>query len=132
MNAGMNKRTSQTDHWATPAWLYDALDAEFGFNYDPCPLNCEGDALLEDWSGKRCFINPPYSNIEPWVRKARQAEIAVLLLPVRTDSNWHRLLIEKDIETRYFRKRIAFLQNGLPMDSPRFASLVAVVRGRQR
>ena len=30
--------TSLSSHWATPKWLYDELDKEFHFDFDPCPL----------------------------------------------------------------------------------------------
>jgi len=30
--------TSLSPHWATPKWLYDELDKEFHFDFDPCPL----------------------------------------------------------------------------------------------
>jgi len=33
--------TSLSPHWATPKWLYDLLDSEFHFDYDPCPLGGE-------------------------------------------------------------------------------------------
>ena len=48
------------DNWATPKDLYNKLDAEFNFNFDPCPLNSRFDGLLMDWK-ERNFINPPYS-----------------------------------------------------------------------
>lgn len=127
MNGGMNKPTSRTDHWETPDWLWRALDTEFGFTYDPCPLHAEFDGLIEDWRGERVFINPPYSNIAPWVEKAKEADLAVLLLPVRTDSDWFRALLRSGAEIRFLRKRIPFLLEGKEMKGPRFASLVAVL-----
>ena len=130
MNTGMNKPTPQSDHWETPKWLYRALDTEFGFTFDPCPLHADFDGLTEDWRGERLFINPPYSDIEPWVAKAFSSEIAVILLPVRTGSHWFQMLRERDVEIRFLRKRIAFLQNGKEMKGPRFESMIAVVRGR--
>ena len=44
----MNKAamfSSASDRWATPRELYAALDREFGFNFDPCPLDGVGDGL---------------------------------------------------------------------------------------
>lgn len=53
----------ESDEWATPQWLYDELDAEFHFNYDPCATaenhKCflwtskEDDGLTTDWGGGR-------------------------------------------------------------------------------
>lgn len=39
---------SNTEHWSTPRELYQELDAEFGFNDDPCPLHSTEDGLLRD------------------------------------------------------------------------------------
>ena len=52
--------SKKTDNWQTPKWLYDELDAEFHFNFDPCPLNSTFDGLKCDW-GESNFVNPPYS-----------------------------------------------------------------------
>lgn len=153
MNTGFNVATCQSDEWETPAWVFDGLHSEYGFTLDGAarsePVTIEREdkpaiVLTEPnnklarfstaeaelpWAGERVFCNPPYSNIEYFVRRAWDAELCVLLLPVRTDSNWHRLLTERGAELRYWRKRIAFLEAGKPMGSPRFASLVAIVRG---
>lgn len=43
-----------SDDWATPKDFYDKLDAEFGFDFDPCPLSCDTekfDGLVADWGG---------------------------------------------------------------------------------
>ncbi len=61
-----------TNDWSTPPQLYAQLDAEFHFDYDPCPLRSLDmtSLLLGEWPGRRIFINPPYSTIEPWFNKA--------------------------------------------------------------
>jgi phage N-6-adenine-methyltransferase len=141
MNHGMNAQTKQSDEWQTPQWLYDALDHEFAFTMDgaataentKCKLYSTREAL-HDWSNQRVFCNPPYSNIELFVREAlrRVAEVSVLLLPVRTDSDWFRLLIEREVEIRWLRKRVSFLENGVEQTSPRFTSLIAIVKGGRK
>jgi hypothetical protein len=30
--------SSASEEWSTPIDVYDALDAEFNFDFDPCPL----------------------------------------------------------------------------------------------
>ena len=53
----MNTRahfSATTDRWATPPHIYAELDAEFHFDFDPCPLNGAGDGLLPlltEWGG---------------------------------------------------------------------------------
>lgn len=56
-----------SDHWATPKWLYDKLDAEFHFDFDPCPLHAKFDWLKIEWGGgKFC---------EPSLQPKRQTKI---------------------------------------------------------
>ena len=45
-------QSKKTDNWATPQWLYDKLNDEFDFDFDPCPLNSKVDGLNIKW-GKR-------------------------------------------------------------------------------
>jgi hypothetical protein len=77
------------DHWATPKWLYDKLDAEFGFDFDPCPLNAEFDGLAMEW-GMSNFVNPPYNRTDKpkFIRKAyeewKNGKGTVLLIPSAT------------------------------------------------
>lgn len=138
MNQGFNLKTKQSDEWQTPDWLFKALDSEFGFTLDAAATaentKCKEYRTVNAvpyWTGHRVFCNPPYSNIEWFVNKAlsHDHDMAVLLLPVRTDNDWFRHLIEiKGVEIRYFRKRICFLENGKEQKSPRFASMIAIVR----
>jgi site-specific DNA-methyltransferase (adenine-specific) len=73
----------RTDEWETPDALFGALHAEFSFTIDVCasPTNAKlprywtraDDALLRDWTGERCWMNPPYGRqIGRWIRKAYQ------------------------------------------------------------
>lgn len=97
--------------WATPTHVYEALNAEFQFTLDPCPLN---DAQVWDgrslsWAGHRVYCNPPYGKeIGSWLAKAREAELAVYLLPARTDTAWwHDFGLQAD-EIRFVRGRLIF------------------------
>ena len=114
--------SSNTPEWATPQDLYDALDAEFHFELDPCATDAnhkaplyftkEQDGLAQDWGQLRTFINPPYGReIGKWVRKARMhAEgggLAVALLPARTDTQWWRDCMMAS-EIRFIRGRLHF------------------------
>lgn len=67
-------------YWLTPPELYEALDAEFHFDFDPCPHpRPEGfDGLTCEW-GQSNYVNPPFGSIihngkkkgpTAWVRKA--------------------------------------------------------------
>jgi site-specific DNA-methyltransferase (adenine-specific) len=121
--------------YATPRYLYDALDSEFGFDFDPCPFNphptLEMDGLQSDWARRRVFLNPPWSDITPWVDKAfsSPAEVVVFVLPARTDTAWYHRLKDRGAEIRLFRRRVHFV-NGEAQNkrSPTDGTMVAIVR----
>ncbi len=58
-------------YWLTPPELLAALDAEFSFDFDPCPYpRPEGfDGLTSEW-GASNYVNPPFKGPTAWVRKA--------------------------------------------------------------
>ena len=58
-----------TDDWCTPKELYDSLNYEFNFDFDPCPYHSTFNGLEVEW-GKRCFVNPPYSKVKEFLVKA--------------------------------------------------------------
>jgi phage N-6-adenine-methyltransferase len=94
------------DDRQTPPELFDPLHARFR-SRSTCALphnaklpryfTPEQDGLAQDWAGERVWCNPPYSNIEPWVAKARQheADLVVMLVPAnRTEQGWWQRHIE--------------------------------------
>ena len=105
----------KSDDWATPKFLYWSYVVRCGY-FDPCPLNCDHDSLLEDWSAhKNIFINPPYSNISAFVDKAIETYMArrgdchiVFLLPVRTDSRWFRRCMDFGCDIQFIDFRLKF------------------------
>ena len=118
--------------WKTPKAVYQVLDAEFNFDFDPCPTNPQFDGLNIDW-GKRCFCNPPYGReIPKWVEKAwvsvhgrfnaddePTSDIVVLLVPSRTDTRWWHEYIMKANEIRFIKGRLKFddSKNSAPFPS---------------
>lgn len=103
------------DDSRTPVWLLKAIRTEFGDLYDPCPVDPDFDGLDKWWGKGVAYVNPPYSNIKPWVYRAmEQPIVVVMLLPVRPGSEWwvrwHHLA-----EIRFFRHRIHFVGQGRPM-----------------
>lgn len=118
-----------SDEWATPAETYDALNAEFAFADDACPLGGERNGLMREWSSP-CFVNPPYSNIRAWMDKAmlewRAGKTVVLLVPSRTDTGWWHDCAMKATEIRFIRGRLRF--GGAKTGAP-FPSCVVIFRG---
>jgi len=125
--------SSASNEWATPQWLFDALDAEFGFTLDPCSTDeskkCEhhytikDDGLIQDWGDNVVFVNPPYGRVVgKWVKKAFESAengaLCVCLIPARTDTKWwHRYCMRGEI--RLLRGRLRFVggQHSAPFPS---------------
>ena len=108
--------SSASDEWATPSDVYAALDSEFHFDFDPCPLNPTFDGLASNlgW-GLRNFINPPYSQKlkEAFIHKAleesRKGKLCVMLLPVSTSTKiFHEVIKPNAKEIRFVKGRIKF------------------------
>jgi hypothetical protein len=104
----------KTVNWPTPKKLYGELDAEFHFDYDPCPLRGRvgplfgADGLYDSWAGRRVFCNPPFGpGIPKFIAKAREADLAVFLVPARTDTRWfHDIVLPHAKEIRFIRGRL--------------------------
>ena len=67
-------------YWLTPPKLYAELDAQYSFDFDPCPYPKpdDFDGLTAEW-GASSYVNPPFGSImhdgkrkgmTAWVRKA--------------------------------------------------------------
>jgi len=123
---GSTTPTAERDYWQTPVEIFNALDAEFGFYLDAAAsqsntlcghylteldnaLNCEWVSYGPVW------VNPPYSDITPWVRKAdeqcrRQGQPVVMLVPADISTGWFSLAMESVDEVRLFTGgRVQFL-----------------------
>src|SRR6185369_2862480 len=129
--------SKKADHWSTPKDLLAELDKKYGpFTLDPCPLNGEG-GLDIDWAG-RVFVNPPYSNVGAWMKKARsetlikcRPEIVVCLVPARTDTKWfHEYCygIAQGPEIKFLKGRLKF---GDSKNSAPFPSMLVIYRRLQ-
>jgi phage N-6-adenine-methyltransferase len=131
---------TETDVWATPQWLFDALDKEFGFTLDPCTngenakcakfYTMQDNGLLQNWGGECVFMNPPYSECKAWMGKAYGASLegatVVCLVPARTDTDWWHEYAMKG-EVRLIRGRLKF---GDAVNPAPFPSAVIVFRPR--
>ena len=134
LNAGLF--SSNSNEWATPQAFYDALDAEFHFDLDPCATaqnhkcekfyTIEDDGLTQDWGGARVFCNPPYGReLSRWVRKCYEESrkpdtLVVMLIPARTDTIYfHDYIYHKAKEIRFIRGRLHFNESkqGAPFPS---------------
>ncbi|GHV49831.1 hypothetical protein FACS1894216_00930 [Synergistales bacterium] len=100
-------------YWLTPPELYAKLDAEFHFDFDPCPYpRPEGyNSLVLPW-GISNYVNPPFcrkdaphGGVSAFARKAiaerEDGKSSVIILPV---PNSIGLLLEAGAEVRYAGK----------------------------
>jgi len=120
-----------SDHCLTPDWLYKALDTEFAFDLDPCPLarRPETDGLKLDWNGRRVFCNPPYSSILPWVEKALSSNaLTVFLVPARFNAYWCTMLRDARSEFRHFSRGFSYTNIDGGKSAPLAGSMLVIVR----
>jgi len=132
-----NKYKAFTTSVKTPGGVYDSLNKEFNFDFDPCPFNKNWtvDGLAIDW-GKRCFVNPPYGKaIRGWLEKALSeiekgnTEVAVFLLPSYTDVKWfHEIVLPEANEIRFFKGRLNFYEDTDKKGNAPFASVLVVFK----
>jgi hypothetical protein len=115
--------SSELQTGKTPDDLYDILNNEFNFDFDPCPENPKFNGLIVDWK-KSNYVNPPYKNQKAWVVKAYleslNDKICVMLLPARTDTKlFHDFIFKKAHEIRFIKGRLRFKQytNSAPFPS---------------
>jgi len=86
----------QKHYWLTPPALYAELNAEFNFDFDPCPYPKPDnfDGLTCEW-GQRNYVNPPFGSIihqgkkkgpTAWMRKGiaelHKGKLSVIVYPV--------------------------------------------------
>jgi len=118
-----------SDHWSTPKWLYNQLNAEFDFNDDPCPLH-GNHGLQREW-GSRTFMNPPYSKPAPWIKKAYEeslkGKLVVGLLRGDSSTKWFHNWVYGKAELRFIKGRLKFGNENKPAP---FASIIAIWDGR--
>lgn len=84
-------------NWLTPPDVYAALDAEFRFDFDPCPFpKPEGyDSLVIPW-GRMSYVNPPFRKHDgvdgkgptafahKAIAEAKEGRGSVLVMPVQS------------------------------------------------
>jgi hypothetical protein len=124
---GLEQAQMTSDDYYTPSWVFDRLGLVFdidvcsppgGLPYIPARrhFTMADDGLSQPWSG-RVWMNPPYSDAEPWVDRFIAHRHGVALLPV-VKSFWRlKLWAEADaIGDLADVDRIKFMRNGKPTE----------------
>lgn len=119
---------SKTDDWETPDIVYDTIKEEFAISkntlFDPCPLNPDFDGLAIPWK-KFNYVNPPYSKLAEFVKKAihesNQGKTVFMLLPSKTDQTWfHDLWYHSHNVIYWFKGRLKFKNAKAHATQPHF------------
>jgi site-specific DNA-methyltransferase (adenine-specific) len=121
---------SESVEWTTPSAVYEKLNSEFSFDFDPCPIGGTTDGrspLFCSWVGRRVYCNPPYGpEIVKFLQQGLNADVAVFLVPARTDTRWfHELVLPFAKEIRFIKGRLKF---GSSNNSAPFPSMIVVYR----
>ncbi len=98
-------------YWLTPPDVYEKLNKEFKFTFDPCPYPLPDgfDGFTCEW-GKSNYVNPPFGSIIHngkkkgptfWTRKAieefKKGKKVVMVYPI---DKWVLMLIEAGAKIR--------------------------------
>lgn len=147
---GSKTPLDQRDLWRTPPALFASLDAEFCFQLDAAAaphnalcrkfITAEQNTLETPWTDYLnvpgyVWLNPPYSDITPFVKKAA-AESAnqigtVMLVPADTSVGWFKEAIQTASEVRLITAgRLAFINpvTGKPVSGNNKGSMLIIWR----
>ncbi|WP_341846426.1 phage N-6-adenine-methyltransferase [Enterobacter hormaechei] len=147
---GSKAPLDQRDLWRTPPALFAALNAEFCFQLDAAAaphnalcrkfITAEQNTLETPWADYLnvpgyVWLNPPYSDITPFVKKAA-AESAnqigtVMLVPADTSVGWFKEAIQTASEVRFITAgRLAFINpvTGKPVSGNNKGSMLIIWR----
>ncbi|EMN1412617.1 phage N-6-adenine-methyltransferase [Enterobacter cloacae] len=147
---GSKTPLDQRDLWRTPPALFASLDAEFCFQLDAAAaphnalcrkfITAEENTLETPWADYLSipgyvWLNPPYSDITPFVKKAA-AESAnqigtVMLVPADTSVGWFKEAIQTASEVRFITAgRLAFINpvTGKPVSGNNKGSMLIIWR----
>ena len=126
------KKNPLSDSYKTDKWILKMFDGWF----DPCPFNPnynpldDSDGLVIRWN-QNTFVNPPYSNPKPWVKKSimehkKYGCTIALLLKHDSSTEWYRLLHSAGAHFLMINGRLKH-QTGT---SCAFPSVIAILEGK--
>ncbi|MBJ8716381.1 phage N-6-adenine-methyltransferase [Citrobacter freundii] len=147
---GSKTTLDQRDLWRTPPALFAALDAEFCFQLDAAAaphnalcrkfITAEQNTLETPWADYLSipgyvWLNPPYSDITPFVKKAAAESTnqigTVMLVPADTSVGWFKEAIQTASEVRFITAgRLAFINpvTGKPVSGNNKGSMLIIWR----
>lgn len=121
--------------YGTPPEFLQAVKKKFGFKEFAYDLAADkmnrkaklffderDDSLSKDWKKLRghLWLNPPFANIEPWVRKCSESRqgnhVIYFLVPASVGANWFAEWVARPIERAEMGVNVLFLQGRLSFD----------------
>lgn len=118
----MTEQKFDKDTWRTPKYVFNWLDTRFNFSVDGCAN--ESNALTPDYIGEKgiyhdflnisakflmdavccnsVYVNPPYSDVTPFIVKAKELRDAGCLVV---------MLLNNDKSTQWYQKHIHNVAN---------------------
>lgn len=125
---------SKDDLWETPRDQYRNIvnNLKITLILDVCatPFNTKcplfftekQDGLSQEWD-RNFFMNPPYSNVKEWVRKAYEQHVkhnvtGLALIFNKSDTIWYHKYIHSKAQVIPIQGRIRFCKNGIPGKDP--------------
>ncbi|RAY41191.1 phage N-6-adenine-methyltransferase [Enterobacter hormaechei subsp. oharae] len=147
---GSKTPLDQRDLWRTPPALFSSLNAEFCFQLDAAAaphnalcrkfITAEQNTLETPWADYLnvpgyVWLNPPYSDIMPFVKKAASESAnqigTVMLVPADTSVGWFKEAIQTASEVRFITAgRLAFINpvTGKPVSGNNKGSMLIIWR----
>ena len=114
--------TGKTDEWFTPASILTSIGLRYSL--DVCSpgagethvhadrhLTITDDGLTTPWHGT-VWMNPPYSDVQPWMRKLADHGDGIALVFNRTDTVWFQEAFIEAAVVCFVAGRIKFI-NGI-------------------
>ncbi len=145
---GSKTPADQRDLWRTPPALFACLNAEFCFQLDAAAaqhnalckkfITAEQNTLETSWADYLSipgyvWLNPPYSDITPFVKKAASESAnqigTVMLVPADTSVGWFKEAIQTASEVRFITAgRLAFINpvTGKPVSGNNKGSMLII------
>ncbi|MCU8817795.1 phage N-6-adenine-methyltransferase [Klebsiella quasipneumoniae] len=145
---GSKTPADQRDIWRTPPALFACLNAEFCFQLDAAAaahnalcrkfITAEQNTLETPWADYLSipgyvWLNPPYSDITPFVKKAATESTnqigTVMLVPADTSVGWFKEAIQTASEVRFITAgRLAFINpvTGKPVSGNNKGSMLII------
>jgi len=143
MNAAFYQinKTNTTDVWLTPPAIIEALGE---FDLDPCcpnnlpwataktffSLENGQDGLALEWGG-RVWLNPPYSNWVPFVKKLKDHNNGLCLIFARTETKGFFNHVWDGADSILFiKRRVSFVRSDLSGGGASTAPSVLIAYGK--